>query len=172
MTGNKVRHHQHHQAVKGKIYSKLGFVITDICYVLSEEYYTNSWGKRHHYADGIFEIDDLQSLQDGLRGSHGSHDLQGSRFAVGSTAYGDGVYFDNEAHKYPVDAGNIGLVPLELVGKKDGLQFGTVFGIPGEAEFSCENGVFDIILPNGHEIHINTRLGDEDEEETYGDTAF
>ncbi len=148
MTGNKVRHHQHHQAVKGKIYSKLGFVITDICYVLSEEHYTNSWGEKHNYSDGVFEIN-------------------GFRFAVGSTAYGDGVYFDNEAHKYPVDAGNIGLVPLELVGKKDGLQFGTVFGIPGEAEFSCENGVFDIILPNGHEIHINTRLGDEDEDENH-----
>ena len=146
MTGNKVRHHQHHQAVKCKIYSKLGFVITDICYVLSEEHYTNSWGEKHNYSDGVFEIN-------------------GFRFAVGSTAYGDGVYFDNEAHKYPVDAGNIGLVPLELVGKKDGLQFGTVYGIPGEAEFSCENGVFDIILPNGHEIHINTRLGDEDEDE-------
>ena len=145
MTRNEVRHHQHHQAVKGKIYSKLGFVITDICYVLSEEHYTNSWGKRHHYSDGVFEIDDFT-------------------FAVGSTAYGDGVYFDNEAHKYPVDAGNIGLVPLELVCKKDGLQFGTVFGIPGEAEFSCENGVFDIILPNGHEIHINTRLGDDEDE--------
>ncbi|MBR6902183.1 MAG: hypothetical protein IKN30_09035 [Synergistaceae bacterium] len=147
MNGNEARHHQAVKAVKGKIYSKLGFVVTDVCYVLREDYYTNFWGKKHNYADGIFEIN-------------------GFRFAVGSTAYGDGVYFDNEAHKYPVDAGNIALVPLELVGKEDGLSFRTVFGIPGEAEFTCENGVFDIALPNGHKLHIDTRIEDyEDEDE-------
>ena len=153
MNGNEARHHQAVKAVKaikavkGKIYSKLGFVVTDVCYVLREDYYTNFWGKKHNYADGIFEIN-------------------GFRFAVGSTAYGDGVYFDNEAHKYPVDAGNISLVPLELVGKEDGLSFGTVFGIPGEAEFTCENGIFDIALPNGHKIHIDTRIdGYEDDDE-------
>ena len=153
MNGNEARHHQAVKAVKaikavkGKIYSKLGFVVTDVCYVLREDYYTNFWGKKHNYADGIFEIN-------------------GFRFAVGSTAYGDGVYFDNESHKYPVDAGNIALVPLELVGKEDGLSFGTVFGIPGEAEFTCENGIFDIALPNGHKIHIDTRIdGYEDDDE-------
>ena len=153
MNGNEARLHQAAKAVKavkGKIYSKLGFVVTDVCYVLREDDYTNFWGKKHNYADGIFEIN-------------------GFRFAVGSTAYGDGVYFDNEAHKYPVDAGNIGLVPLELVGKEDGLPFGTVFGIPGEAEFTCENGIFDIALPNGHKIHIDTRIEDyEDEDEDRG----
>lgn len=75
MNGNEARHHQAVKAVKGKIYSKLGFVVTDVCYVLREDDYTNFWGKKHNYADGIFEIN-------------------GFRFAVGSTAYGDGVYFD------------------------------------------------------------------------------
>ena len=156
MNGNEARHHQAVKAVKavkGKIYSKLGFIVTDVCYVLREDYYTNFWGEKHNYSDGVFEIN-------------------GFRFAVGSTAYGDGVYFDNEAHKYPVDAGNISLVPLELVGKEDGLSFGTVFGIPGEAEFTCENGIFDIALPNGHKIHIDTRIDgyeDEDEDEDSDD---
>ena len=168
MTGNEARHHQ---AVKGKIYSKLGFVISDLCYILSENHYTNFWGKKHNYADGVFEIDDLHDLHGSLHGSL-EDDLYGSyglRFAVGSTAHGDGVYFDNEAHKYPVDAGNIALIPLELVSKGDNLQFGTVYGIPGEAEFSCENGIFDIALPNGHKLHIDTRLEDIEDFDDYNE---
>lgn len=30
------------------------------------------------------------------------------------TAYGDGVYLGSDGHEYPVDAGLIGLVPVEL----------------------------------------------------------
>lgn len=122
--------------------SNKGFYVGDICYVLSDDIYTNFWGKKHKYADGVFEID-------------------GFSFAVDSTAYGDGVYFDNACHKYPVDAGVIGLVPLELIGKEDGLQFGTVFDVPGEAEFKCKDGVFDITLPDGYVVHINTRIEEE-----------
>jgi hypothetical protein len=32
-----------------------------------------------------------------------------------TTAYGDGCYFDNSGHDFPVDAGLIGVVPVELV---------------------------------------------------------
>ena len=129
------------ELVEGVVSSKKGFVITDICYVLSRDVYFDFWIEKKDGADGIFEVN-------------------GFSFAVGSTAYGDGLYIDNYGNKYPVDAGIIGLVPLELVGKKDGLRLGAVFSTPGEAKFKSENGIFDITLPNGEEIHINTENDD------------
>ena len=126
-----------------KLSSKKGFYVGDICYVLNEDIYYNFWGKKKNFTNGIFEVN-------------------GFSFAVGSTAHGDGVYYDTDCHEYPVDAGVIGLVPLELVSKKEGS--GAVFELWGEAEFNCEDGVFDIFLPNGYRVHINTRYeGDEND---------
>lgn len=42
-----------------------------------------------------------------------------SRLAAGSTAYGDGEYYDQENTAYPVDAGLIGALPINLL-KRDG----------------------------------------------------
>ena len=125
------------ELVEGIVSSKKGFVISDICYVLSDDIYFNLWGKKKKFADGIFEIN-------------------GFSFAVGSTAYGDGIHYDNACHKYSVDAGVIGLVPLELVTEKEGSGLGAVFNIPGEAKFKSENGIFNITLPDGQNIHIDT----------------
>ena len=51
----------------------------------------------------------------------------------------------------------IGIVPLELVGKEDGLKCGTVIMMPGIAALDCEEGVFDFCLPDGSAVHIDTR---------------
>ena len=126
-----------------KIISKKGFAIVDPCYALSDDVYYNFWGKKKNFADGIFEVN-------------------GFSFAVGSTAYGDGVYYDTNCHKYFVDSGVIALVPLELVQDKSGLRNWNVFKMSGEAEFYCEDGIFDIFLPNGYSVHINTRCDDND----------
>ena len=66
-------------------------------------------------------------------------------------------YSDEEGREYPVDAGVIGIVPLELVGKEDGLKCGTVIMMPGIAALDCEEGVFDFCLPDGSTVHIDTR---------------
>jgi hypothetical protein len=39
----------------------------------------------------------------------------GVRFALNSTAYGDGTYYDAQGRKYPVDAGLIGCIRVEDV---------------------------------------------------------
>ena len=156
----------------GTVTSKKGFAIVEPCYVLSDSVYYDFWEKKKNFAEGVF-------------------DYEGSSFAIARTAYGDGVYYDNHAHKYPVDAGVIALIPLELVSDEKGIELGefvinelglnlgAVFEIPGEAEFTCEDGVFDITFSNGHNIHINTKddydseysdCSDEDEEdEEYSD---
>ena len=142
----------------GIVSSKKGFVISDPCYVLSKSVYVDFWIEQKHSADGVF-------------------DYEGSSFAVAGTAYGDGVYYDNHVHKYPVDAGVIALIPLELVSDEKGIELGefvinelglnlgAVFNIPGEAEFKCEDGVFDITFSDGYHVHINTKC-DEGEDST------
>jgi len=120
--------------------SNKGFYIGDICYVLGNDVYSDFWGDQKHFADGAFEVPG-----------------KGYAFAVGSTAYGDGVYSDKEGRQYPVDAGVIGVVPLELVEKEDGLKLGTVIRMPGIAALDCEEGVFDFCLPDGSTVHIDTR---------------
>ena len=132
----------------GKVKSEKGFYVGDICYALSEIIYHDVWGGAN-YADGIYEEPET-----------------GLSFAVARTAYGDGTYYDDGGHSYPVDAGCIGIVPLELCER--GTGGGQVFDTPGEADFEACEGVFDITLPNRDTIHINTD-DEEDEDEDWCD---
>lgn len=52
--------------------------------------------------------------QDNYRGNQGVFKLaNGVRFALFSTAYGDGCYEDTKGREYPVDAGSIGCIRVE-----------------------------------------------------------
>jgi hypothetical protein len=150
--------------VNTKVWSGLGFYIGDICYALSEKNYHGVWGKAD-YADGKYEVPE-----------------KSRSFAVGSTAIGDGTYHDIDGREYPVDAGNIGIVPLELVERggladiADKLEYdglGTIVRTAGWATFEAEDGAFNIALPNDECITINTRddavdfNNDDDDEEEY-----
>ena len=125
--------------------SNKGFYIGDISYVLSNDVYQNFWGAKYKFADGYFTVDPIRDLA----------------FAVAATAYGtaygDGVYYDNEGNEYPISAGNIGLVPLELAAKERGLRLGQVFLAPGVASFHYFEGIFTIGLPKDQLIRIDTR---------------
>ena len=123
--------------IRGTVSSKKGFVMADPCYVLNDKIYFDFWGDQKDFADGVFKFKNLY-------------------FAVGSTKFGDGYYEDEDGNGYPVDSGTIALIPLELVGKIDRLELGNVFEIPGEAEFVYEDGVFDVTLPDGYGIYIDT----------------
>lgn len=115
-----------------------GFYIGDICYALDDDTYDTVWGGAN-YVDG-------------------KYDVNGYSFIVGSTAYGDGEYTDQHSNVYGVDAGNIGIVPLELCtgDSEDNLKrLGNVLYTTGVATFECENGIFDIVTPN-ETIHIDT----------------
>lgn len=126
------------------IRSNKGFYIGDTSYVLSDDVYQNFWGSKHHLADGLFTVNPIMHLA----------------FAVAATAYGtaygDGFYFDSQGNDYPVSAGNIGLVPLELAAKERGLRLGQVFLTPGAATFHWFEGVFTIKLPRDQLIRIDT----------------
>ena len=131
--------------ITGTIKSEKGFYIGDLCYVLDDGMYDTIWGGAG-YKDGIYK-----------------EPVTGYSFAVAGTAYGDGTYEDDSLREYDVDAGNIGLVPYELVAEDtDGGHF---FEGAGVATFEAEGGFFKITLPDGETISINT--DDTDTEDDY-----
>lgn len=130
-----------------------GFYIGDVCYVLGDRIYHGEWGRMHGYADGVWE--DPKS---------------GFSFVVAGTAYGDGSYYDGEGHEYGVDAGVIGVVPLELVEKERGLELGRVI-YGGEAEFEVDDGVFFVRVDGGDSVIIDTKEEECEEDEECWDDA-
>lgn len=136
--------------VTAEITSKKGFYIGDICYVLGDRLYREVWGDKYGFNDGTFTDPDT-----------------GLQVAVAGTAYGDGTYTGSDGTEYQVDAGNIGLVPLELVEDKTGLEEGKVIEAPGTATFQAEDGVFMIHLPDGQMVGINTEYEEGDDEEDW-----
>ncbi len=82
------------------------------------------------------------------------------KFFMEGTTYGDGTYHDNFGRNYPVDAGLIGAVPIELIAKKY-MRVGMAF-ITFDKELFIEynDGNFTF-----GDIVIKTRYDDEDDEE-------
>ena len=127
--------------VDGVIKSKKGFYIGDLCYLLPDKFYDDFWGRQCDFEDGIFEVPDSEYS-----------------FAVGSTAYGDGSYVDDLGNTYDVDAGNIGIVPVELCRENpDGCRF-----VDGKsASFTFEDGLFEFII---NDVYIVIDTSDDDDE--------
>lgn len=140
-----------------KVTSGRGFYIGDICYVLPDRIYHGIWGDGHGYGDGLVEVP-------------GGDGGENPAFAVAGTDSGDGLYEDGEGNEYPVDAGVIGIVPLEIATElagRSGQTPGRIEECPGEAVFEAADGVFDITLPDGRGIRIDTACrGDDRHEDT------
>lgn len=104
------------------------YYIGDVCYVLSDEVYHDLWGRVNHFNDGAFQVSKNKMS-----------------FATVSTDFGDGTYLDQYGQMYPVDAGNIGIVPIELCAKAEGLENGRISDFKGDVHISVdENGVIEI----------------------------
>jgi len=114
------------------------YYVGDLCYVMHPQ-----WK----------EVCDLMFACDGNQVLDGEFNLaNGVRFAVHSTAYGDGTYMDLDGREYPVDAGLIGCIRVEDVYDPEwwleGVQ--TVeFQYPFALEY--DNGVIRFVehYPNG-----------------------
>lgn len=128
--------------ITAEVTSEKGFFVGDICYVLCDSLYSGVWGELNGYEDGVFD-DPVTGLQ----------------VAVAGTFLGDGCYFGSDDSMFHVDAGVIGLVPLELVDDV-GVAFekGRVIETPGAAQFEADNGVFTVRAPDGEVITIDTRI--------------
>lgn len=144
-----------------KIKSNGKFYIGDLCYAMSDRVYDEVWGKMYKYEDGSF-IDPETGLS----------------FAMVGTAYGDGSYWgestDGSSQEFPVDAGIIGICPIELTQEDDNKVFGksTEYGIvidyTGEVEIDRDEtgtihvtyGIFTMVIPTAGSF-------DDDDEDPY-----
>ena len=137
--------------VVGEISYKNGVFLGDVSYVLSQDVYAEIYKPDHKAHYGLV------------------HDpASGHDFMVAGTAYGDGCYRDQYGNQYSVDAGNIGIVPTELVdpekidvfaqlGHDLFIDLGLYIEGPGTVFFEAQDGIFDIRFQNGKHIHINTK---------------
>lgn len=129
------------------IESKTGFYIGDICYVLDDAIYHGVWGSAD-YADGEYHVPDTDF-----------------GFAVVGTKYGDGCYDGLFGDHYGVDAGVIGIVPLELCEKGDE-YYG---GIESLGRIIHEVGKYYIETDDSGTITITDTKGEVIEEIETGD---
>lgn len=125
-------------------FSDKGFYVGDICYALYDEDYSGIWGDKYHYEDG--EID-----------------INGYTVCVHGTMWGDGGYPGSDGNTYGVDAGVIGIVPLEVVDmNSSSIRCGRIVEGAGEATLEYDNGTFTINLPK-ETITIPT--GDDEDDD-------
>lgn len=89
--------------------------------------------------------------------------------AVGvSTAFGDGEYFDQNGNTYPVDAGLLGLVPIEVAGKNSlgDERVIMTFDAPVDCFYDDENVVLGPVIIETGDINECEDCGDRIE--SYG----
>ena len=154
------------QKFEATIETKKGFYIGDLCYAMKDEVYDRVWGDLYNYEDGAFEVPAYHTY-----------------FIVSGTAYGDGYYSSMSGANYPVDAGIIGICPLEMCDEKklatlDG--YGQIFEGSGsyrvEVERDSEGAISITIDDEVYEIvytgYEEDEYDDEDDEpvEDYFDT--
>jgi hypothetical protein len=121
--------------VKGEYY------VGDLCYVIRDK----DW-------DEVCKL--LFANRDDRNCSEGEFNLSdGRRFAILSTAWGDGRYYDEEGREYPVDSGSIGcILTKDIKPHPDGnIGAGNVISFPVDFRVKKKRGC----LKFGH-IEIDT----------------
>ena len=115
------------------------YYVGDLCYVMHPQW--------NEVCNIMFATGDNSVLD-------GEFNLaNGVRFAVHSTAYGDGTYYDEQDRAYPVDAGLIGCIRVRDVYDPEWYLEGvhTVeFTKPFELQY--DNGVISFVDVNGKTI--------------------
>lgn len=94
------------------------YFVGDLCYVMH-----NEWDEACNLMFDPMNGD----------GSDGTFTLKdGRRFAIFGTAYGDGVYDDQEGREYPVDSGSIGCIKVEDLTEEIDPELGHVIDFPND----------------------------------------
>ena len=117
------------------------YVLGDPCYVVPNDDWSTLLESCNYFRSSI--------------GSSGGFEVLGF-----STMWGDGCYFDNKGRVYPVDAGLIGLVPLEYANKEEFDEDTVIVEFTKPTKCTRHEGgnlVFGDIV-------INTNPSDDDEE--------
>jgi len=147
---------------KGKYY------LADPCYIMEDEQYSRCLQETNYF-----------NLE--YRGGICTDSETKLKYVVFSTAFGDGVYQDNKNRDYPVDAGCIACIPVEMVEKPKypELVFLETFEEDLEVSYQEEGGVIhfgDVEISTDppyeeyddeedEELNIFTEFNEEDEED-------
>jgi hypothetical protein len=120
------------------------YYVGDLCYVMHPQW--KEVCALMFASDGNYVLDGEFNLANGVR------------FALHSTAYGDGTYQDQQGRSYPVDAGLIGCIRLEDVYDPEwwleGMQT-VMFDKPFELVYN--DGVISFVDISGETVvEINT----------------
>ena len=137
-----------HKFPAGKYY------IGDPCYAVKN----GNWSDviRDTGCFGI-EIDELMSDGKVFRWNDGKWIYRGKFCFASGTTYGDGSYSDNENREYGVDAGLIGIMPIEVC-DGDSMSGGNIVVFDNEFEVWEHDGIFHF-----GNIIIDTKNDDENE---------
>ena len=125
------------------------YFIGDPCYVLRDDLY-DKWGTDNNYSDGNYGY-----------------------FAVGSTAYGDGIYEDIASGKnYFVDAGILGIVNMDYSKQEFPYvyslnELGSIITVKESLlfEYNHETHTFKYEYDDDNIIFIETGFEEDDNEE-------
>ena len=124
------------------------YYVGDLCYVMDHDEWHQVCARTPYgekIADGEFELDD------------------GRRFAIYSTRWGDGGYYDQYGHTYSVDAGSIGCILMSDIraNKYDNLlDLGAILEFAEPFETGSQGGQIEV----GHVIIDTDPACNEDEE--------
>lgn len=128
------------------------YYVGDLCYVMHEP---NLWDR---VIDLLYPPNaPLQYTSEGIPyiGKHleGEFELDGAKFAIFTTSYGDGSYLDNYDRIYGVDSGTLGCILITDIAKDDleNIEFGNQIEFENDFEVKSENGI--IIFGD---VRINT----------------
>lgn len=132
------------------------YVIADPCYILNEDVYSRLLKETNYF---MYEAVD--------RGGIMADSQTGKFFAVFSTKYGDGMYYDGKGFKYGVDAGCIACIPIEMCELTEDREYINEVTFERDFEVRYEDGL--IVFGD---VIINTDPDDfYEEEESYEDVA-
>ena len=135
--------------------------VGDLCYVMHPQW--------NEVCDLMFNTGNAGGVLDGEFNL-----ANGVRFAVQSTAYGDGTYYDKQDREYGVDAGLIGCIALEDIQDDSALRYDqggniVTFEHPFTVQYDIGTILFVEHLPGGDKevviaIETVTEYAEDDEE--------
>lgn len=153
--------------MKETITSKQGYFIGDIYYCLEDHIY-QMWLDACGINGNNFSILSKFTVPKGTI-VNASLITEDYTFLVDETAYGDGTYYDQTGREYGVDAGVIGIVPLELVELGTQYELGRAVHSTEPATMEAYEGKFQFTIGSDmYEIDtrdtLNYDYDDEDDD--------
>ena len=127
------------------------YYIGDPCYVVPDEHWTDG----DDFCDQLFSNNSPEAPANIM--------ILGHPIQAQNTAHGDGVYDDNIGNSYPVDAGLIGAVPVDLNENCDGM-LNTIIDFEEDFQVIYNDGDIDFISSTGKKLlSVYTDYEEEDD---------